>query len=178
MTKDEVDSILTERSESEHDASRRIKTEFLLQFDGVGSLGSDRVLVLAATNRPHELDEAALRRFVKRIFIPLPEPDTRQNLLSNLLSTHKHSLNLSDFQKLVQLTDGYSASDLTALAREASLGPIRDLGARFLTINQSDIRPISMSDFQKAITVIRKSVSPSSIKTFLDFQQDYGTKGV
>ena len=58
---DEADSLLTKRRESEHEASRRLKTEFLLQFDGLGASASERLLVMAATNRPHELDDAALR---------------------------------------------------------------------------------------------------------------------
>lgn len=58
---DEVDSLLCERSSGEHEASRRLKTEFLVEFDGLPAAGADRLIVMAATNRPHELDEAALR---------------------------------------------------------------------------------------------------------------------
>ena len=115
---DEIDSILTQRSESEHEASRRLKTEFLLQFDGVGTSNEDRILILAASNRPQELDEAALRRFVKRVYIPLPEGATRKALLVHLLKEHKHSLSENDIQRLVASTEGYSCSDLTALGKK------------------------------------------------------------
>jgi len=58
---DEVDSLLSERREGEHEASRRLKTEFLLEFDGLTTKPDERLLVMGATNRPQELDEAALR---------------------------------------------------------------------------------------------------------------------
>jgi SpoVK/Ycf46/Vps4 family AAA+-type ATPase len=103
-----VDSILTERSDSEHEASRRLKTEFLLQFDGIASGPEDRILVLAATNRPQEIDEAALRRFVKRIYIPLPEGITRTLLLQNLLKDQKHAMTGRDFATIVALSNGIS----------------------------------------------------------------------
>ncbi|XP_036323458.1 spastin, partial [Rhagoletis pomonella] len=83
---DEVDSLLSERSSNEHEASRRLKTEFLVEFDGLpGNPEGDRIVVLAATNRPQELDEAALRRFTKRVYVSLPDMDTRELLLSRLL---------------------------------------------------------------------------------------------
>ncbi|KAJ1546231.1 hypothetical protein HK405_007294 [Cladochytrium tenue] len=174
---DEIDSILTERSESEHEASRRLKTEFLLQFDGVTSSAEDHLLVMGATNRPQELDEAALRRLVKRVLIPLPEPATRAALILQLLRKHTHSLSPTDVDAVVALTDGYSGSDLTALARDASLGPIRALGDRLLTTAESDLRPIALEDFSHAAAAIRPSVSPASLRALADWNAAYGTAG-
>ncbi|KAL7852356.1 hypothetical protein SRHO_G00181410 [Serrasalmus rhombeus] len=118
-TADEVDSLLCERREGEHDASRRLKTEFLVQFDGVQSGGDDRVLVMGATNRPQELDEAVLRRFPKRVYVSLPSEDgesdieasftTRLKLLKNLLAKHGNPLTQKELSQLARMTDGYSA---------------------------------------------------------------------
>ncbi|KAJ3141836.1 hypothetical protein HDU90_006185 [Geranomyces variabilis] len=175
---DEIDSIMTERSESEHEASRRLKTEFLLQFDGLGTNSEDRLLVLAATNRPQELDEAALRRLVKRIYIPLPEPATRAALIDHLLTGQKHGLSRPDIAQLLRLTEGYSGSDITALAREASLGPIRDLGPKkLLSVAADAVRQIHLRDFVAALKIIRPSVSPASLKAYEEWNSRYGTYG-
>ncbi|KAF9357238.1 hypothetical protein BGX34_009487 [Mortierella sp. NVP85] len=171
---DEIDSILTERSENEHEASRRLKTEFLLQFDGAGSNADDRVLVMGATNRPQELDEAARRRFVKRIYIPLPEAETRHGLLSKLLGGHDSSLSSNEMQKLVQRTEGYSGSDLTALAKDAALGPLRSLGETLLDTPADQVRPIQFQDFEQALHTIRPSVSPQSLLAFEEWNREYG----
>jgi SpoVK/Ycf46/Vps4 family AAA+-type ATPase len=118
---DEIDSLLSQRSGSgEHEATRRIKTEFLIQWSDLqraaaGRETSDkdrergdanRVLVLAATNLPWAIDEAARRRFVRRQYIPLPEPTTRETQLRTLLASQKHSLTSDDIIQLVAMTDG------------------------------------------------------------------------
>lgn len=82
---DEIDSIMGARGGQEHEASRRLKTEFLIQFDGVSSDPTKSILVLAATNRPFDLDEAALRRFTRRIFMPLPDDLAREALIFSKL---------------------------------------------------------------------------------------------
>ncbi|KAI9032311.1 spastin-like protein [Hyaloraphidium curvatum] len=174
---DEVDSILASRGEGENEATRRLKTEFLVQFDGMFSSTEDRVLVIGATNRPQDLDEAARRRFVKRIYIPLPDAETREQLLRNLLRDQTASLKDRDIKKLVTLTDGYSGSDLTALAKEAALGPIRAAGDRVLNLSASQLRPISFEDFASALKVIRRSVAEQNVRDLEAFSAEFGSSG-
>ena len=121
---DEIDSLLSARSgSSEHEASRRSKTEFLIQWSDLqrAAAGRDthakgetgdptRVLVLAATNVPWDIDEAARRRFVRRQYIPLPEAETRELQLRTLLGHQKHDLSERDISKMVGLTDGEQES--------------------------------------------------------------------
>jgi len=126
---DEIDSLLSSRSGSgEHEASRRIKTEFLIQWSDLAKAAAGReqserdrersdatrVLVLAATNLPWAIDEAARRRFVRRQYIPLPEDHVRKLQLKTLLSHQKHSLTDEDLDKLIEMTDGrYSLDSLS-----------------------------------------------------------------
>ncbi|XP_071793381.1 spastin-like isoform X1 [Asterias amurensis] len=175
---DEIDSLLTERKEGEHEASRRLKTEFLLEFDGVTADSSDRVLVMGATNRPQELDDAVLRRFVKRIYVTMPDLETRKVLLTRLLSKHHTPLKDEELAQLSQITEGYSGSDLTALAKDAALGPIRELGPLLVkSAAAAEVRDIKLADFQESIKRIRCSVQPHLLDTYIRWNAMYGDVG-
>lgn len=175
---DEIDSMLTSRASGEHESSRRLKTEFLVQLDGAATAAGgtvDRVLVLGATNRPGELDDAVLRRLPRRILIPLPEAQTRLALILKALAGAGYSLSDSDNLQLSEMTDGYSCSDLTALVREAAMGPIRALPADELVLaTPESIRPIALADFEKALKKIRPSLSPESLASFEEWNQKFG----
>ncbi|XP_028828077.1 spastin isoform X1 [Denticeps clupeoides] len=172
---DEVDSLLCERREGEHDASRRLKTEFLIEFDGVQSGGDDRVLVMGATNRPQELDEAVLRRFAKRIYVALPTEETRLKLLSSLLGKHGNPLTERELSQLARMTDGYSGSDLTSLAKDAALSPIRELRPEQVkNMAASEMRNIRLSDFVESLKKIKRSVSPQTLQLYMRWNKEYG----
>lgn len=214
---DEIDSLLSSRSGSgEHEASRRIKTEFLIQWSDLqkaaaGSAVTDkdkergdatRVLVLAATNLPWAIDEAARRRFVRRQYIPLPEDWVRKQQVKTLLSHQKHELSDHDLDCLVKLTEGtclrlifqsgnrskssrhdtnldlgFSGSDITALAKDAAMGPLRSLGEKLLSMTMDQIRPIQFQDFIASLQTIRPSVSKQGLKEFENWATQFGERG-
>ncbi|CAL1142296.1 unnamed protein product [Cladocopium goreaui] len=173
---DEIDSMLTSRSSGEHEAARRLKTEFLVQLDGAGTSESTRILLLGATNRPGELDDAVLRRLPRRILIPLPDGATRGLLVSKELQGTRHSLSTADFTRLASMTDGYSCSDLAALTREAAMGPVRNLRPEALvSATPEGVRAITLADFREAIQKVRPSVSKEVLSEFERWNRAYGS---
>ncbi len=102
---DEIDSMLSARSEGDNEASRRIKTEFLVQMQGVGK-DDDGILVLGATNIPWDLDPAVRRRFQKKIYIPLPDEEARHVMFRLNLGDTPHNISEDDIKDLAALTDG------------------------------------------------------------------------
>ncbi|XP_031261457.1 uncharacterized AAA domain-containing protein C24B10.10c-like isoform X1 [Pistacia vera] len=126
---DEVDCMLGERTRAgEHEASRKIKNEFMTQWDGLMEKSGERILVLAATNRPFDLDEAIIRRFQHRIMVGLPSVKDREMIFKILLSKEKaEDLN---FKGLAAMTEGYTGSDLQNLCRAAAVRPVLELAQK------------------------------------------------
>ncbi|XP_029927285.1 fidgetin-like protein 1 [Myripristis murdjan] len=172
---DEIDSLLSQRTDGEHDSSRRIKTEFLVQLDGAATAAEDRILVVGATNRPQEIDEAARRRLAKRLYIPLPEAAARQQIVTNLMAWEKNQLREEELESVVARTEGFSGADMTQLCREAALGPIRSIQlSDITTITPDQVRPILHSDFQEALKTVRPSVSPKDLELYEEWNKTFG----
>ena len=186
---DEIDSMLTSRSSNEHEASRRLKTEFLVQIDGVTSVsnpsgGSENngevenksVLVIGATNRPFDLDDAILRRFTRRIYIPLPDREARMSLVRHALGDQRTKLSQADYDRIAKMTDGYSGSDLKALCQEAAMIPVREMGSeQLLTIRADQLRVIQLSDFVQGVNRVKPSVSMDGMRELLEWNKQFGT---
>lgn len=172
---DEIDSLLSQRTDGEHDSSRRIKTEFLVQLDGAATASEDRILVVGATNRPQEIDEAARRRLAKRLYIPLPEAAARRQIVFNLMAQEKSQLREPELESVVRATEGFSGADMTQLCREAALGPIRSIQlSDIATITADQVRPILFSDFQEALKTVRPSVSAKDLELYEEWNQTFG----
>ncbi|GMH37221.1 hypothetical protein BSKO_05094 [Bryopsis sp. KO-2023] len=181
---DEIDSILSARkSEGEHEASRRLKTELLVQMEGCSTNSADRrVLLVGATNRPEELDEAARRRMPKQLYIPLPCGEARKQMILRQLKGVKASLSDVEVTKVVQKTSGYSGSDMKNLVQEACQGPVRDamqsMRAGISNILEADLRPVKIKDFQVAARAQKPSVGPDEVFRHESYNEKHGAKYV
>ena len=122
---DEIDALCSSRGEGESEAARRIKTEFLVQMQGVGHNDEKRVMMLGATNLPYSLDQAVRRRFDKRIYIPLPEAPARANMFKIHLGDTPNALTQADYEALGAATEGFSGSDVAVIVKDVLMQPVR-----------------------------------------------------
>ena len=134
---DEIDSVLSARSDNENDATRRLKTEFLIQMQGVGN-DDKGILVLGATNIPWGLDPAVRRRFQKKIYIGLPDAEARKVMFQLNLGKTANQLTDEQFDDLAERTEGYSGSDIATLTQDAIYEPIRkcESATHFMRVNK------------------------------------------
>ncbi|KAL7615213.1 hypothetical protein Lser_V15G07856 [Lactuca serriola] len=169
---DEIDSLM-----SKHESTRRIKTQFLIEMERFG--GSEQILLIGATNRPQDLDEAARRRLTKRFYIPLPSAEARAWIIRNLLNKDGlFKLSKKDIDTICKLTDGYSGSDMTNLVKDASMGPIREVlkqGAEITNLKMEDMRSVTLKDFKDALKEVRPSVSRNELRIYEEWNNQFGS---
>ncbi|CAA0817095.1 P-loop containing nucleoside triphosphate hydrolases superfamily protein [Striga hermonthica] len=123
---DEVDSFLGQRKSTDHEALTNMKTEFMAMWDGFTTDQHARVMVLAATNRPSELDEAILRRLPQAFEIGLPNRKDRVEILKVVLKGEKVEDDIN-YDCIAALCEGYTGSDILELCKKAAYYPIREL---------------------------------------------------
>ncbi|KAF2224486.1 P-loop containing nucleoside triphosphate hydrolase protein [Elsinoe ampelina] len=203
---DEIDALCGPRGEGESEASRRIKTELLVQMDGVGR-DSRGVLILGATNIPWQLDAAIRRRFQRRVHISLPDMPARVKMFELAVGSTPCELKGDDFRTLAQLSEGYSGSDISIAVQDALMQPVRkiqtathykkvqvdntekltpcspgDAGAMEMTWVDVETEkllepPLQVKDFVKAIKASRPTVSQEDLKRSAEWTQEFGSEG-
>ncbi|XP_062555343.1 katanin p60 ATPase-containing subunit A1 isoform X5 [Armigeres subalbatus] len=181
---DEIDSLCACRgSDSEHEASRRFKAELLIQMDGLNAASySDEkiIMVLAATNHPWDIDEAFRRRFEKRVYIGLPNDNTRKALLELCLKGVNMSPDLETDTIADQLR-GYTGSDIANVCRDAAMMAMRRhinglTPSEIKMIRREEVDlPVTAQDFQDAMVKTRKSVSANDVARYETWMDEYGS---
>ncbi|KAF4759672.1 hypothetical protein HAV15_005561 [Penicillium sp. str.  len=203
---DEVDALCGPRGEGESEASRRIKTELLVQMDGVGK-DSKGVLILGATNIPWQLDAAIRRRFQRRVHISLPDFNARMKMFMLAVGSTPCQMTQIDYRQLADLSEGYSGSDISICVQDALMQPIRkiqgathykkvlDEGVEKLTpcspgdagameMNWLDVDAdkllepaLTLKDFIKAVKNSRPTVSGEDLTRNAEWTQEFGSEG-
>ncbi|PIA32895.1 hypothetical protein AQUCO_04300080v1 [Aquilegia coerulea] len=191
---DEVDSMLGRReTPGEHEAMRKIKNEFMINWDGLCTKDKERVLVLAATNRPFDLDEAVIRRLPRRLMVNLPDAANREKILRVVLAKEEMAPDV-DLGAVANMTDGYSGSDLKNLCVTAAHCPIRELlekekkerslalaenGSLPALHGSADVRSLNMGDLKYAHEQVCASVSSesSNMNQLIQWNELYGEGG-
>lgn len=201
---DEVDALCGTRGDGESEASRRIKTEMLVQMDGVGH-DSSGVLVLGATNIPWQLDSAIRRRFQRRVHIAVPDLAGRIKMFQLSVGNTPCDLKPEDFRTLGSMTEGYTGSDINIAVQDALMQPVRKIqtathykpvmvdGQRKLTpcspgdegaieMTWTDVEsdellepPLTLKDFIKAVRNVKPAVSQEDIKKSEEWTRDFGS---
>ncbi|KAL4921848.1 P-loop containing nucleoside triphosphate hydrolase protein [Aspergillus aurantiobrunneus] len=203
---DEVDALCGARGENDSEASRRIKTELLVQMDGVGN-DSKGVLILGATNIPWQLDAAIRRRFQRRVHISLPDVNARMKMFMLAVGSTPCLMTQADYRSLAEQSEGYSGSDISIAVQDALMQPIRkiqtathykkvlhegqekltpcspgDKGAmemRWENVEAEQLLepPLVLKDFIKAVRNSRPTVSQEDLKKNTDWTEEFGSEG-
>ena len=194
---DEIDGLCRRRNLNEQEQTRRIKTELLKQMEGSEAQEESNLFVLGATNCPWELDTAFLRRFEKRIYIPLPDKETRRELFSIHLQSVPVSITNEEWEEILESCRGYSGSDLSTCVADAVFEPVRELelakfwkwnsdgktvspcaededgavGINFESIpgDQVTPRPVEGRDFQNALRRNHRTVNSEELVNYEQF---------
>ncbi|PLN76952.1 putative membrane-spanning ATPase [Aspergillus taichungensis] len=175
---DEIDAVLGTRRSGEHEASGMVKAEFMTHWDGLTSANStgepQRIVVLGATNRIQDIDEAILRRMPKKFPVVLPPAQQRLRILSLILKDTKIDRENFDVHYLVKATAGMSGSDIKEACRDAAMVPVRELirqkkaaGLQMTSVDPNEVRGLRTEDFSARAGSIRAIPAPSQLPTTL-----------
>ena len=175
---DEIDSVATKRGEgSESGGERRVKTQLLSEIQGLKSTHDKPLLVLGATNRPWDIDNAMLSRFEKRVHVPLPDMKARTGIFKIHTEGVDTALTDEDYIELAVRSEGYSGRDIANVCREVIMLPIRELDMGGLLENSDqevNVRDITLDDFKKTLKRVKPMTNKALMKQYNEWADEFG----
>lgn len=175
---DEIDSVATKRgSGNESSGERRVKTQLLSEIQGIKTKGDEPLLVLGATNRPWDIDNAMLSRFEKKVHVPLPDKEARRGIFKIHTAGVDSDLEEEDYVELAVRTEGYSGRDIANICREVIMIPVRELDMKGLLENKNQevkVRPIQLKDFLKTLKKVKPMTTGKDLEEFERWTEEYG----
>ncbi|HDT11811.1 MAG TPA: AAA family ATPase, partial [bacterium] len=174
---DEIDSIILSRKSEINEGTRRVIGQMLTEIDGFSAEKTGKVIIIAATNRPWDLDDALLSRFHKKIYIPLPDQKSREIVFE--ISLKGAELDSITEESLSRMSEGFSGREISVICREAIMNMIRDMNPDFHDINPKTLekctlkeRPLKKEDFDNAFSKTKKAADKDTIKKYKEWGSD------
>ncbi len=176
---DEFDAIMATRDSGVHEATRRVISQLLTEIDGFSTRKDDRVLMMAATNRPWDLDDAMISRFQRKIYVPLPDAASRKQIFGIHLRGSPLSGITAD--ELSRMSEGYSGRDIANVCREAVMSMVREQNPGLEEMTPSRLekyamkcKPLSRDDFGHALSKVRGTVGSKTLARYSEWKEDLG----
>lgn len=168
---DEIDALISGVKDIQHEASKRFRSELLIQLDGISS-GEGHIFVLASTNSPWDLDSAVLRRFDKRILVDMPNKDARCQILKHHCAC---KISAGEMEEFGRLTEHYSGSDIRNLSKEVTMAIVREKikSVEKGTKNVCN-RVVGFEDIKLALQKLKPSTNISMCKRYYQWQNEHG----
>lgn len=178
---DEIDSVATKRGDrGESSGERRVKTQLLSEIQGIKTSGKKQLLVLGATNRPWDIDNAMLSRFEKKVYVPLPDVPARAAIFKIHTAGVNSGLTDEEYIELAARSEGYSGRDIANVCREVIMVPIRELDMGGLLENSDQeiqVRDIVLDDFINSLKKVKPMTTERDLEEYAKWAEEFGESG-
>jgi len=176
---DEFDSIMISRDSDLQESTRRVVGQLLTEIEGFNTRGKDKILLISATNKPWDLDDAMISRFQRKVYVPLPDKASRKKIFEvHLKGAVLHGIT---HEKLAEMSEGYSGRDIANVCREAIMFMVREQNPKLEELTPAQIenyamnyRSLAKEDFEHAFRKIKSSVNLETIKKYEEWGKELG----
>ena len=176
---DEFDSIMISRDSGIQESTRRVVSQLLMEIEGFSTKPGEKIILIAATNKPWDLDDAMISRFQRRIYVPLPDPEARKHIFE----IHLKGVSLAEItiNSLASMSEGYSGRDIANLCKEAIMLMVREQNPKLEDLTPAQIekyamnyRSLTKEDFDRAFSKVRRTVDEKTIRRYEEWGEQLG----